>query len=511
MRHSLFIKSPAITGVQKALRVMPLVALCWTQGVIADDLLTLFQRAVLSSPELKGSEYALEIAKAQERQSLGKLLPQVVLTGNYSENTTHYEASARTPSRTSNYPGERASVSFRQPLFDLQAYLLMKSQQTQVAGSEQDLAAAHQKLIADLVDIYTDALEAVDKSQIIADELHATEKQLTRVTAMQARQMAMITDMYELQARVETLRTNLIDSENDARIALEKLRELTGDGVTQLQPARLDVNQPKPDGAIDFWVQQAGQINPELLSLRKDVEAAQQSISGYKAAHLPRVELQLNGTYSNTTIYNLQSGSNAFSVGTAAVEATMPLYSGGITSAQTREAEARKRLTEAKLEQKLRELEKMTRAAYLDMSSSPSRSAAVDRQLAASEKSRDAMQKGYELGVVTIVDLLNAEQQLSEARKAQRQARYRYFKARSALLNQAGLLNAEELAQLNQWLVAQPSASKSTATQPAKAADSKEVKPTVKAPEVAKPATPATPDTKATAPLSPAVTVNNKK
>jgi outer membrane protein len=87
------------------------------------------------------------------------------------------------------------------------------------------------------------------------------------------------------------------------------------------------------------------------------------------------------------------------------------------------------------------------------MATSPARSLAADRQLSASEKSRDAMEKGYELGVVTIVDLLNAEKQLSEARKTQRQARYRYFKARSALYFQTGRLIGTELAKLNEWLI----------------------------------------------------------
>ena len=431
------------------------ISLCLSQTSYGDDLLSLYQRAVLSSPELKGSEYSVDIAKAQEDQSFGKLLPQVVLTGNYSDNRYHAEGRLGRPGSTSTYSGQRATASLRQPLFDLQAYLAMKSQQTRTAESEHDLAAAHQKLIADLIDIYTDALEAVDKKQIISDELQSTEKQLARVTAMQARQMAMVTDMYQLQARVETLRTSLLDNEHNVRIALEKLRELTGDEVTSIQPVLLDVAQPKPEGSLDNWVQQAGIVNPELLGLRKAVEAAQQSISAYKAAHLPRVELQLNGTYSNTTIYNLSSG-GLFDVGTAAVEATLPIYSGGITVAQTHEAQARKRLSEAKLEQKLRELEKMTRAAYLDMTSSPERSAAADRQLQASEKSRDAMQKGYELGVVTIVDLLTAEKELSEAKRVQRQERYRYFKARSALLSQAGKLSADELALMNKWLTAAP-------------------------------------------------------
>jgi outer membrane protein len=429
----------------------------------ADDLLSLYQRAVLASPELNGSEYALEIARAQEDQAFGKLLPRVDVNGNYSFNQQHRQSQELNgriiqDATTTNYPGQRATVSARQPLFDLQAYLLMKSQQSLTSQGEEELLAAHQKLISDLVQRYIDALEASDNSQIIAAELSSTEKQLARVEAMQARQLALITDLYELQARTETLRTNLIDSDNDARIALEKLRELTGDAVTSIQPARLDTDQPQPEGRIETWVQQAGSLNPELQALKHAVESARRRITGYQAGHLPRIELQLSGTYSNTLYSNQQT--TPFDVGTVGVDATVPIYGGGIVSAQVREAEARKRLSEANLEQKLRELEQMTRAAYLDMSTAPARNKATDRQLEASEKSRDAMEKGYEFGVVTIIDLLNAEKQLSEARKAQREARYRYLKARSALYYQAGRLIADELVQLNGWLVAEGTVSK---------------------------------------------------
>lgn len=435
-----------------------LVFLTFSLPAVADDMLSLYQRAVLSSPELNSSEYALEIARAQEDQAFGRLLPRVEVNGNYSFNQLHRQQLENVPgpsgaATTTSYPGERASVNARQPLFDLQAYLLMKSQESLTSQSEEDLLAAHQRLIADLVDRYIKALEAADNSQIIADELKSTEKQLDWVTAMQARQLALVTDLYELQARTDSLRTELIDSENNARIALEKLRELTGDAVTHIQPARLDTDQPPPAGSIETWVQQAGSLNPELQALKHAVESARQSINGYQAGHLPRIELQLSGTYSNTLYSNQETA--PYDVGTVAVDATMPIYGGGIVSAQVKEAEARKRYNEAKLEQKLRELEQLTRAAYLEMATSPARNKATDQQLAASEKSRDAMKKGYELGVVTIIDLLSTEKQLSEARKEQRQARYRYLKARSSLYYQAGRLIADELVQLNGWLVAE--------------------------------------------------------
>ena len=451
--------------------ILLFITLSFSAG--ADDLLSLYQRAVLSSPELNGSEYAVEIAKAQEDQAFGRLLPKVDINGNYSYNQLHRQpydlknefTKTHQNANTVDYPGQRASVNARQPLFDLQAYLLMKSQESRTSQSEEQLLAAHQKLIANLVERYMDALKAADESQIIADELSSTEKQLEWVTAMQARQLALITDLYQLQARTDTLRTQLLDSQNNVRIALEKLRELTGDAVTHIESIRLDVVQPPPDGLIDTLVQQAGSLNPELQALKHAVEASRISISGYQAGHLPRVELQMSGTYSNT-LYSKQQTA-PYDVGTVAVDASMPIYSGGIVSAQVREAQAKKRLSEAQLEQKLRELEQKTRAAYLEMASSPDRNKATGRQLEANEKSRDAMRKGYELGVVTIIDLLNAEKQLSEARKDQREARYKYILARSALYFQSGRLIADELVNLNDMLVvAQASAGNGSKARP---------------------------------------------
>lgn len=441
-----------------------LIGLSFSATSYADNLLSLYQRALLASPELSGSQYALDIARAQEDQSFGKLLPQALLKGNYSGNNLKYETRSG-----DQYPGKNAGVTIRQPLFDLQAYLMMKSQKLRTEQSEENLLSAHQQLISDLVTRYVDALEAADKSEIISAELSSTEKQLARVKAMNERQMALITDVYELQARVETLRTALIESNNDAKIALEKLRELTGDAVTGIQPVRLDSAEAPPDGSVDTWIDQAHRINPELNGLKRAVESADQSISAYQAGHLPRVELQASGNYSNTAFNNQQTP--AYTVGTIGVDVTMPLYEGGITSARVREAEGRKGLSNSQLEQKLREVEKITRAAYLDMTSSPARSLATDRQLKANEQAEAAMEKGYELSVVTIVDLLNAQKQLSEARKVQRQSRYRYFKARSNLLQQAGRLDVEELAKLNSWLASDNRVANAIAQSEVKATD----------------------------------------
>ena len=435
------------------MRTLRLLVIYLCSGpLLADNLVSLYQRAVTASPELSGSQYALDIAKAREDQAFGELLPKVSINGNFSLNKFHSKRTDLSAAGDSEYEGRRASVNARQPVFDARAYLMMKSQEEATAQSEEELQAAHQKLILDLIDRYVETLVANDKREIIAAELESTEKQQARVESMQARQLALITDVYQIQARTETLRTELLDSENEAKIALEKLRELTGDAVDSVQPVRLDFNQKPPDNNVTAWLQDIGKLNPELQAIKHEIESARQNIGAQNAGHLPRVELQVSGSYSDTAFNNRQSP--PFDVGTLAIEATIPLYEGGITEARVREAQARKGYTEARREQKLRELEKETRQAYLDMTSSPARSLAADRQLQASEKSRDAMVEGYELGVISIVDVLKAEQELSEARRTQKETRYRYLKARSKLLFQTGRLTADELTKLNGFLAA---------------------------------------------------------
>ena len=81
--------------------------------------------------------------------SIRGVLSILEINGNYSYNLLHRDLAG-----TTNYPGERASVNARQPLFDLQAYLLMKSQESRTSQSEEELLAAYQKVIADLVERY---------------------------------------------------------------------------------------------------------------------------------------------------------------------------------------------------------------------------------------------------------------------------------------------------------------------------------------------------------------------
>ena len=77
---------------------------------------------------------------------------------------------------------------------------------------------------------------------------------------------------------------------------------------------------------------------------------------------------------------------------------------------------------------------------------------ALEAALVSSQSSLDSTRLGQEVGVRTQVDVLNAQQQLSQTRRDLAQAKYNYINALLRLKAAAGQLVEGDLALVNAWL-----------------------------------------------------------
>jgi outer membrane protein len=68
-----------------------------------------------------------------------------------------------------------------------------------------------------------------------------------------------------------------------------------------------------------------------------------------------------------------------------------------------------------------------------------------------------AQERGYELGVVTVVLVLDARRRLLRARTDQSRARYNYLRDLIELRIRAGVLTEADVAEFNRWFGSQPS------------------------------------------------------
>ena len=446
------------TPMWNRLRLIWLFTILLPAAAAADgpptNLLQLYDLALATNPVVEGRKYGVVQAEAQKDQARSKLLPQVSGTGFVSWNEFTQEIPNRFTGQighvTSQYQGLRGVVQARQALFDLSSFRAYQGSGFTVKQAEQDLESARMELATDLVDRYLEFLEAHDEAGYVQSELDLTDGEMQRIRRMYERAMAKVTDLYEVEAYYQTLKTRELEIHNAKAVALEKVREVVGVPVADLARLANEALPPVP-GQADQWVTDAVRRHPAIQALQYAMEASAKTIASQWANHLPQVSLQMSGIYAkNGGFDNRQL--DPYTVGTLGVQLNVPLYSGGGTSAAEREAVARFEMTKYKHLEKQREVERETRTAYLNAQTGYSRIASTMREVDARIKARDGQQRGYELGAATIVAVLEAKKNLLKSRFASAKARYDYLRSLVALRVWGGTLTRTDIEEINGWM-----------------------------------------------------------
>ena len=412
-------------------------------------LLKLYQQALDTNPTLLGKTYAIDRANAQKDQAFSRLLPQVSATGSYSLNRFNQQTNGtQIDGSAVNYDGLRGTVMARQALFDLPSYMRYQGAKAATEQTEQELEAYRMELAGEVLDRYLQVLEASDQIAYVISEKEATNSQIEQLREMQQRQMAKITDLYEAEAYYQTLNTLEIEAKNKKAVGLERLRETTGMSLEEVTPLSKEQFPPVPEN-LDKWVQDAIRNNPNLAALQYAIESASKLISGSKAEHLPKLDLQLLETYSDQGYDNRQLP--AYDVASANLQLTIPIYEGGRVNAATSEAVARQQMAKQQYNETRRKIELETRTSFLNAAASHARIASTGQEVEAQNKSYEAQATGYELGVSTIVDVLNNRRLLFKARVDQLQARYDYNRNLIALRIWAGGLSIADIEEIDAW------------------------------------------------------------
>jgi len=437
------------------------LALAGSYSAQADDLLFIYQQALEADPKSRSAEEKTGIGAAQKGQALGQMLPQVVFTGNWSTNryTQTHPTHAATPTTQkivgkpdtiNNYPGTRYYLSLNQSLMDFGKFWAWR-QATKVEDQyATEAIEAHNQLMYDVVDRYFSELQAEDELYFAQTEKLATEKKLEQIQKQYAKQLLKVTDLYAIEARLDQLKAAEIVTETKRITAQAALRELTGIAPPPLSKLRVQVDYPEISGDLQQWLEMAQSQNPTISAKQKAVLAAETNVTAQKAKYLPTADLQLN--YYNTNTGYQSSQQQPYDVETAAINVKVPIFSGGITSNQISEARFRLQMSKNDNEATMRAIIKETSDAFLSTNAATYSIKASQKALDSTSKSFEAMEKGYRLGVVTISDLIKAQQDEFLAKKDLAIAKYNYIKNRIRFMHAIGSIGEENLHEVNNWL-----------------------------------------------------------
>ncbi len=351
------------------------------------------------------------------------------------------------------------SIQITQPIFNWAAWETIKQADASVAQAQAQYLAAQQDLIVRTATAYFNVITARDTLAADHAATEANAKQLEQTKVKYQVGMSAITDVQNAKAAYDQSVATEIAAQQQVINAEESLRAITGQPVGELQqpPADMPLRAPDPDNTTQ-WVATALKQNPNLMAAQAAAAVAAGLVSIKRAGHYPTLDLTLQHTknQNNNDFSALGSQFNELSDTNGTVlglQLSVPIFSGGSVSAQVTQAERQYDAAQDQVQLVTRQTEQQTRTAYLGVLTGISQVKALRQSVKSNETSLQGMETGMRVGTRTIVDVLLARQNLVTAQTNFAQSRDTYLTSVLQLKQAAGILNPQDVQQINALLV----------------------------------------------------------
>lgn len=438
--------------MREALACAALAAACCAAQ--AGDIAQVYAMAKASDPKFKAARHEFEAVGYSEPQALAALLPTVSLTSEDTRTQQRIISSANTVygRGESSYPGKNTTLSLTQPIFKLSAWAGYTQAKVKVRQAATNFAATEQDLMLRVVTAYLNVLGARDVLEFATAERDAIKRQLDLVEERFKSKLVARVVLHEAKARYELKEADVVAAANDLDDKLQALKEMTGRPVAALKGLRDDIPLDLPQPAdMQQWIASAQEQNLQLLARKQQVEIAHEEVGKQRAGHAPVVELV-------ATRNNKESGGSLFGGGSnvettdVTMRLTVPIYSGGATSALTGEAISRFHAAQEEVEREARQVERQVRSAFQGVTGGVVRVRALSQGVVSALSARELKAEGYKSGIGTVLQVLDAERDLYAAKRDSAKARYDLLFNRLRLKQTVGTLNEEDLAEVGRLM-----------------------------------------------------------
>lgn len=314
-----------------------------------------------------------------------------------------------------------------------------------VLAGQETLRATEASIFSQTVAAYNDVIRDQELVQLNRANVRQLEVNLTATRDRFEVGDLTRTDVAQSEARLQLARGDLRTAESNLIASRERYIALVGDVPGDLAPPPPLPNLPaSPDDAVEVAIKE----NPDLLAAARNRDAARFDTRAADAARLPRLSAYAQGQSQNFlnsiqgAIVNLPNQQTSASVG---FQASFPLYQGGGPSAQVRQAQARQsQALEREIEVE-RSVVQQVRAAFASWRASQDVIRSAEAAVSANRLSLEGVRAENSVGNRTIIEILNAEQELLNAQSQLVTARRNAYVAAFTLLAAMGQAEARDL------------------------------------------------------------------
>lgn len=411
-----------------------------TPGV--DTLREALVRAYNTNPSLTSERANLRATDEGVPIARSAGLPSVLANGGYTENVLSASNTFVSPDRQLT-----ANANVTVPLYKGGSVRnSVRAAETRVGAGRANLRAVESDTFTGVVAAYMDVIRDEATVRLNQQNVRALEVNLQATKDRFEVGDLTRTDVAQSEARLALARAQLQSAE--ARLIGSRETYIR---VVGTPPGQLEAPPPLPNLPDDVTIaaRVALESNPLLEAAQANRDAAGFDVRVAEASRLPQVNAVTSGNYFNY-LGSLGSGTGAAvqQSGTSAtigLQLSVPLFQGGRPAAQVRQARARQSAAIEGVTGTERAVIQQTRSAFASWQAAQQVVRSAETAVAANRLALEGVRAENSVGSRTILDILNAEQELLNAQVQLVTARRDAYVAGFALLAAMGKAEARDL------------------------------------------------------------------
>lgn len=441
-------RAPARFSTGTALVAALAVALAPLPG-LAETLQEALEQAYRSNPDLAAARSGLRVTDEGVAIAAAAGRPTVGATTSYTENVLQVSRSGGTGTSFSLTP-DRSAIAGAQltvPIYQGGSVKnSVRAAETRVQAGRANLRATESSVFSQVVAAYMDVIR--DESIV---ELNRSNVGVLQVNLRATRDRFQIgdvtrTDVAQSEARLSLAQANLETARANLIRSKETYVQVVGSPPDNLQPPPPLPNLPSsPDQATQIALGN----NPDLAAARQAVTAARYDVQVARAGRLPSLSTVTGINYTNylgsISVPPGVSLSNGATTGQVGIQASIPIFQGGRVSARIRQAQELVGQAEERAIGVERVTIAQTRASYSAYQAAQEVIVSSQRAVSANQLSLEGVRAENTVGNRTILDILNAEQELLNSQVTLVTARRNAYVAGFTLLAAMGRAEARDL------------------------------------------------------------------
>ncbi|WP_410498811.1 TolC family outer membrane protein [Chitinibacter sp. S2-10] len=407
-----------------------------------------FKAALNYDSSFQAANHQYQAEQLETGISRSALLPRISLLGNLDKNT-EIQGFTRNTTRTTQSDYDRAyyQAVLQQPMFNLPAWYGYQQGVKRAETASYNLKSSKDQLLMDLITAYAQSIYEEKNIDLSRSLIKTLEAQIESAQRQFAAGTGTITDVYSAQSKKDLAAIELIEAGNRQETALRKLKQLTGIDNIDLKPLRANGNWQLPITGLQQLQTQAMASNPDLAIKQSELEQTTLELHKTRAAFLPRLDFVAQTESFDRKFSNFEDSTTSRRFG---LELTIAFLDGGRDIYRERQLAELREKSRAEVNYTSSSLGSELDNQYQLFKTAEKKIEALKLAQESSEHYVYASKKSYEAGVRTLIDTLDADRQLYQARRDLAQSYLQYILSWLKVMTLTGNMNDEQLILIDQ-------------------------------------------------------------